>query len=167
MPAHVPASKFHGFHHLHFYVGNAYQAAAFYVSRFGFERFAYRGFETGNREVVTHVVKQRDIVLAFSSALTPNNREFTEHLGKHGDGVKDIAFVVDDSAAVFKAAVANGAVAVNPPQEFKDDHGSVIISSIRTVSYQIKSNQKKKKKIFSRKKNNNNNILSIIQKYIY
>ena len=37
------------------------QAAAYYCIRFGFEPFAYKGLETGSREVVAHVVKQKDV----------------------------------------------------------------------------------------------------------
>lgn len=43
--------------HVTFWVGNAKQAAAFYTSRFGFEYFAYKGLETGERKVAYHAVK--------------------------------------------------------------------------------------------------------------
>lgn len=33
----------------------------------------------------------------------------------HGDGVKDIAFTVDDSQAVYDFAVKNGAVSIKAP----------------------------------------------------
>nr|XP_026241764.1 4-hydroxyphenylpyruvate dioxygenase-like [Urocitellus parryii] len=62
----------------------------------GFEPLAYRGLETGSREVVSHVVKQGKIVFVFSSALNPWNKEMGDHLVKHGDGVKDVAFEVED-----------------------------------------------------------------------
>jgi len=55
----VPAGKFYGFDHIHFWVGNAKQAAAYYIARFGFEPYAYRGLETDNEcTVVSHAVKQ-------------------------------------------------------------------------------------------------------------
>lgn len=34
------------------------QAVSFYCSKMGFEPLAYRGLETGSREVVSHVIKQ-------------------------------------------------------------------------------------------------------------
>lgn len=40
--------------------------------------------------------RQNDILFEFQSALNPGNEEFTAHLGKHGDAVKDIAFSVED-----------------------------------------------------------------------
>uniref|UniRef100_A0A8C5FIV1 4-hydroxyphenylpyruvate dioxygenase n=1 Tax=Gadus morhua TaxID=8049 RepID=A0A8C5FIV1_GADMO len=88
--------KFLCFDHLTFWVGNAKQAASFYCNKLGFEPVAYQGLETGRRDVVSHVVKQGKILYVFSSALNPGNKEMGEHLIKHGDGVKDVAFTVED-----------------------------------------------------------------------
>lgn len=46
--------------HVTFWVGNAKQAASFYTSRFGFEYFAYKGLETGERKIAHHVVKNHE-----------------------------------------------------------------------------------------------------------
>lgn len=60
--------KFLGYDHLHFWVGNAKQAAGWYTSHFGFEYYAYKGLETGSREVATHVVRNKQgVTLAFST----------------------------------------------------------------------------------------------------
>mmetsp|Transcript_424 Transcript_424/g.568 ORF Transcript_424/g.568 Transcript_424/m.568 type:complete len:187 (-) Transcript_424:667-1227(-) len=128
--------RFSSFHHCRFIVGNAAQAATFYVSRFGFERVAYRGLETGCRDVVSHVVKQGDIVLCLTSPLNPNDRELGEHIVKHGDGVKDVAMAVDDCRAVFESAKANGATVVKEPWEESDQFGKVVMATIQTVSSQ-------------------------------
>lgn len=37
------------------------QAASFYCSKMGFEPLAYRGLETGSREVASHVIKQGQV----------------------------------------------------------------------------------------------------------
>lgn len=37
------------------------QAASFYCSKMGFQPLAYKGLETGSREVVSHVVKQGQV----------------------------------------------------------------------------------------------------------
>lgn len=39
------------------------QAASYYCSKLGFEPLAYKGLETGSREVVSHVVKQGQVSL--------------------------------------------------------------------------------------------------------
>lgn len=53
--------RFLGFDHVTFWVGNAKQAASYYVTRMGFKPIAYRGLETGSRDVVTHVVQQNKV----------------------------------------------------------------------------------------------------------
>lgn len=40
----------------------------------GFELFAYKGLETGSREVAAHVVKQNRILFVFKSPYNPGNR---------------------------------------------------------------------------------------------
>jgi len=35
---------------------------------------------------------------------------------KHGDGVKDIAFLVEDAKAIYEHAIAHGAGSVYPPK---------------------------------------------------
>lgn len=83
-------------------MGNAKQAASYYCTRFGFERVAYRGLETGHRDVVSYVIKQDKIFFILKSPLNPDESEMNEHLSKHGDGVKDVAFTVDDAIGIYK-----------------------------------------------------------------
>jgi len=54
------------------------------------------------------------------------------HHAKHGDGVKDVAFHVDDSAGIYKKAVERGATSVMEPITLKDDDGFVILSAVKT-----------------------------------
>lgn len=62
----------------------------------GFEPFAYQGLETGSRKFARHVVRQNKIFFMFVSAYEPYDTVIGNHLVKHGDGVKDIAFHVED-----------------------------------------------------------------------
>ena len=121
-----------GFHHAIFWVGNAKQAAQWYSSRFGFEHLAYSGLETGEREVCTHVVRNGGVVYALQSPLNPGSTEFGAHMEKHGDGVRDIVFQVEDARKVFEHAVSNGAKAVREPEEIKDENGSMIVATVQT-----------------------------------
>jgi len=57
-----------------FWVGNAKQAASFYCTRMGFEPYAYKGLETGCRQVCSHAVKQNKIIFVFESAYEPGNK---------------------------------------------------------------------------------------------
>jgi 4-hydroxyphenylpyruvate dioxygenase len=120
--------------HLTFWVGNAKQAAAYYTSRFGFEYLAYRGLETGERGVASHVIRNHEgATFVFSSVYNrDSSEEMNNHLVTHGDGVKDVCFVVEDAKAIFDYSVANGGVAVSPPKELTDEDGTVIVSTIKT-----------------------------------
>lgn len=127
------SGKFLSFDHCTFWVGNAKQAASFYVTRLGFDRVGYKGLETGSREIVSHVVKQGKIIFVLSSMLEPDHpKEMGEHLAKHGDAVRDIAFEVEDLDAIFKKAVANGGKVVREPYEESDEQGTVRFATIRT-----------------------------------
>jgi len=129
------SSHFQTFDHLKFYVGNAFQAATWYVARCGFKHVAYKGLETGNREFVSHVIKQGDIVFEFISALNPTgqiSKTFEVELGRHGDAVKDVAFKVDDCRAIYNEAVSRGAKSIMEPMELTDDQGTVVLATIAT-----------------------------------
>jgi len=127
--------KFLGFDHLVFWVGNAKQAASVYTARFGFEYYAYSGLETGSRQVATHVVKKDKIVFAFQSSygtINDKENEIAAHVSKHGDGVRDVAFEVEDATKVHDHAVEKGAKSVRKPEKLSDENGYVIISTIQT-----------------------------------
>ncbi|XP_043925587.1 4-hydroxyphenylpyruvate dioxygenase [Protopterus annectens] len=120
------------FDHITFWVGNAKQAASFYCTKMGFEPFAYRGLETGSREVVSHAVRQDKIIFVFSSALNPGNQEMGSHLVRHGDGVKDVAFSVKECDFVVQKAKEQGAVIVKEPWIEEDKHGRVKLAILQT-----------------------------------
>jgi len=124
--------NYEGFDHITFWVGNAKQAASFYTTRFGFEVIGYRGLETGSRTTVSYALRQGDIVFILQSPLNPDNKAFSDFLGKHGDGVKDVAFAVDDVRAVYTRAVERGARSVREPWEETDEHGTVVFATIET-----------------------------------
>ena len=125
-------------HHLEFWVGNAKQAAYFYRTAFGFNQIAYSGLETGNRERASYVLEQGKIRLMFSTPLNSNNR-ISEHIKLHGDGVKDIAFHVDDAKARYEACIARGAKSAKEPEVISDDNGSVTQAAIYTYGETIHS----------------------------
>lgn len=120
------------FDHITLWVGNALQASAWFCLRFGYEPFAYRGLETGCRDVVSHVVKQNKIILVFQSPLLPDNQEYGAHLVRHGDGVKDVAFTVDNLDKVVEQARAKGGKLVKDIWTETDENGSVRMACIQT-----------------------------------
>ncbi|XP_004072568.1 4-hydroxyphenylpyruvate dioxygenase-like [Oryzias latipes] len=124
--------RFLCFDHITFWVGNAKQAASYYCNKLGFEPLAYQGLETGSREVVSHAVKQGKIIYVFSSALNPGNKEMGDHMVKHGDGVKDIAFTVEDCDFLVQKARERGANIIKEPHTLEDKKGKVRLAVLRT-----------------------------------
>ncbi|KAL3267688.1 hypothetical protein HHI36_006822 [Cryptolaemus montrouzieri] len=124
--------KFLGFDHIKFFVGNAKQAASYYVTRLGFEPFGYKGFETGERKYATHAVRQNKIIFIFQSAYEPDELELNKHVAKHGDGVKDVAFAVDDLENIIKRAKQKGAKIVKDIWEESDFSGIARFATIQT-----------------------------------
>lgn len=51
------------------------QAASYYCNKLGFEELAYRGLETGSREVVSHVVKQDKVREPLAEVALPGQRK--------------------------------------------------------------------------------------------
>jgi 4-hydroxyphenylpyruvate dioxygenase len=120
-----------GTDYIEFYVGNAKQAAVFYQYAFGFELVAYAGPETGVRDRASYVLKQNKIRLVLTTSLVQDS-EISEHVKKHGDGVKVLALWVDDAAKSFYETTSRGAEPASKPQTLKDEFGEVVVASIKT-----------------------------------
>jgi 4-hydroxyphenylpyruvate dioxygenase len=123
--------KLRQIHHVEFWVGNAKQASFFYRNAFGFSQIAYAGLETKRRDLTSYVVQQGKARFVFSTALSPDH-PCAAHVHRHGDGVRDIAFQVDDADAAFHEAVKRGAEPAIEPFDVSDDHGIVRRASIKT-----------------------------------
>ncbi|KAI8814690.1 Glyoxalase/Bleomycin resistance protein/Dihydroxybiphenyl dioxygenase [Cladochytrium replicatum] len=113
-------------------VGNAKQAATFYITRFGFRPIGYKGLETGDREVASHAIANNCCVFVFQSPLNPGDKAMGDHLVTHADAVKDVAFTVDDCRGIWKKAVERGARSVRDPWEKSDKNGSVWMATVAT-----------------------------------
>ncbi|QQS32100.1 MAG: 4-hydroxyphenylpyruvate dioxygenase [Acidobacteriota bacterium] len=125
-------------HHVEFYVGNAKQAEFYYRKAFGFSRHAYSGLETGNRESTSYVMRQGNVNFVLTAAMGPEHPA-ADHVKLHGDGVKDIAFYVEDADHAFNEAVRRGATPVIEPHDWQDENGSVRKAAIATYGDTIHS----------------------------
>ncbi len=120
-----------GTDHVEFYVGNAKQAAHYYMSAWGFQPLAYAGLETGMKDKVSYVLQQDKIRLVLTSPLKPGG-DINRHINEHGDGVKVIALWVDDAAKSYQETVKRGAKCYYEPKTLKDEHGELVLSGIHT-----------------------------------
>lgn len=120
-----------GTDHIEFYVGNAKQAAHYYMSAFGFQAHAYAGPETGRKDKVSYVLKQNKLTFVLTTPLRTDN-PVSDHVYKHGDGVKILALAVDDAGDAWLQTTSRGAKSYLRPEELRDGNGKVIISGIHT-----------------------------------
>jgi 4-hydroxyphenylpyruvate dioxygenase len=117
--------------YVHFAVGNAKQAAHFYCHAFGMRVTAYRGPETGHRDLAEYVLESGSARFLFSGEVHAGT-EIGRHIQAHGDGVIDIALRVPDSAHAYGMAVARGATGLLEPTVEEDETGKVVRSAIAT-----------------------------------
>lgn len=113
------------------YVGNAKQAAYYYMQAWGFQPVAYAGLETGRKDSVSYVLQQDKIRLVLTSPLKPGG-DINAHINKHGDGVKVVALWVDDARKSYVETTSRGAESYVEPYVMEDTNGSVVISGIHT-----------------------------------
>ncbi len=125
-----------GTDHIEFYVGNAKQSALYYQAAFGYEWVAYKGPETGSREVVSYVLQQGKIRIVLTSALS-SDHEIAKHVALHGDGVKVLALWVDDAVKAYEVAVSRGAKSAFEPICLNDAQGQVTLAAIHTYGETI------------------------------
>ena len=127
-----------GTDYIEFWVGNAKQSAMYYRTTFGFQLAAYRGPETGVRDRASYLLVQDKLRFVLTSAIRSDS-DIARHVSVHGDGVRDIAFWVDDARDAYAKAIARGAVSVQEPTVLQDDTGEVVVAGIRTYGDTVHS----------------------------
>ncbi len=124
--------------HVHYYVGNAKQAAIFYAQSFGFDLAQVRDLATKNRSEASYLLTQGNIRLLLTTSLRPSS-PIQKEVCRFGDGIKDIAFTVDDAHAAFELAVSRGAKIAYAPITEQDDRGSLTRAGIHTYGRVVHS----------------------------
>ncbi|MGJ8733091.1 MAG: 4-hydroxyphenylpyruvate dioxygenase [Cellulophaga sp.] len=120
-----------GTDYVELYVGNAKQAAHYYMSAWGFQPLAYAGLETGLKDRVSYVIEQGKIRLVLTSPLNSGG-DINKHIDAHGDGVKTVALWVDDATKSYKETTSRGAESYFEPKKEEDKDGEVVFSGIHT-----------------------------------
>lgn len=129
--AEAPAAHLRGWDCIEFWVGNARAMTGFLIGAFGFRCTAYAGPETGMRDKSSYVLEQGDVRFVISGALDADS-PIAEHVRSHGDGVHDLAWLVDDVGLAFSAAIARGARVVREPWVESDGLGTLELAQIGT-----------------------------------
>src|ERR1044071_1688176 len=116
-----------GTDYVEFYVGNAKQAAHYYMTAFGFQALAYAGPETGVKDRSSYVVRQHNLTFVLTTPLRPNN-SIADHIYKHGDSVKTLALRVNDATNAWKETTRRGAHSSLEPLELEEEAGQLVLS---------------------------------------
>ncbi len=117
--------------HLHWWVGNAKHSMYYWWKAFGFKPTAYSGLETGNREFASYVLESGAIRFVISAPYRPSH-EMAAHQMLHGDGVKYVAFEVDDVEQAYRETTKRGGKSAWMPREEKDSSGIFRTAAIHT-----------------------------------
>ncbi|MEZ4704736.1 MAG: 4-hydroxyphenylpyruvate dioxygenase [Bdellovibrionota bacterium] len=120
-----------GFDYVEFYVGSAKMAAYWYQRAFGMKLKAFRGMETGDRKQSCYYLEKNQVKIVLTSAIDPGHHEIQSFLQTHGDGVKRVAYRVQDVSQAYAFACQRGAISVRKPYELRDEYGVVHEASIR------------------------------------
>lgn len=120
-----------GTDYVEFYVGNAKQAAHYYMSAFGFQALAYAGPETGVKDRASYAVRQHKLTFVLTTPLRTDN-PIADHIYKHGDGVKALSLRVQDATKSWEETTKRGAKSYMEPTRLTDEHGEVVMSGIHT-----------------------------------
>lgn len=120
-----------GTDYVEFYVGNAKQAAHYYMSAFGFQALAYAGPETGVKDRASYAVRQHKLTFVLTTPLRTGN-PIADHIYKHGDGVKALSLRVPDATSAWEETTKRGARSYMEPVRLKDDGGELVMSGIHT-----------------------------------
>ncbi len=118
------------FSEITFWVSNSKQAASYFITRFGFNEI----FNIFDTKISTSICKMNNIFLKFQSPLlndSSSNSDMIDFLKTHGDGVKDIAFQVDNCEYIYNESIKRGACGIMTPCIHFDN---TIRSTIQTSS---------------------------------
>ncbi len=124
--------------YVRFYVGNAKQAAYFYAHSFGFQIEQVSDLTTGSRDEASYLITQGNIRILLTTGLHKDHPAQAE-VKTYGDGVKDIAFSVQDAKAAYEAALANGAESAYEPTEISDGDGTIVSAGIKAMGRVVHS----------------------------
>ncbi|MEU6322572.1 4-hydroxyphenylpyruvate dioxygenase [Streptomyces sp. NPDC047009] len=120
-----------GIDHIRLCVGNARQAAYFYVTAFGMELTAHRAGEKSRHGTVEYLLSSGEVRLLVTGGVEPDSTA-ARWAADHADGVSDIALEVADLDAAVAHAVAAGATLVQEPTTHADESGQIRTAALAT-----------------------------------
>jgi len=90
---------------------------------------AWAGPKTGLHDRASYVLQQGGIRFVLTTPLRPDGG-IADHIHRHGDGVRDIAFCVEDARLAWRETTMRGARSVHECHWIEDGFGRVKLASI-------------------------------------
>ncbi|MGI9585931.1 MAG: 4-hydroxyphenylpyruvate dioxygenase [Acidimicrobiia bacterium] len=127
-----------GFGPVEWWVGNAFMTSQALRALLGMEIIGYAGPETGVRDRSSYLLRTDQIQFIVSGAQGADH-EISDHVRRHGPGVKDVSFLVPDATAAFEMAIDKGAKPNAHPELIENDRGRMVIGSIKAYGDTVHS----------------------------
>lgn len=119
----------HGLDHIEIYVWDSYQAAHFYRSAFGFDVVEVGRGADPTKEQSSLLLRNADVRLLLTAPLSATS-PVAEYLRSHGEGVRDIAFVVSGIEQIYERATRCGARPLSGPAGKEAGRGSHLTACV-------------------------------------
>ncbi len=114
-----------------YFVGMAKMVVYWHVKALGFHVVAYCGPETGVPDRCSYFIRKNNIKLVITSASQPSSYKIVSFVDLHGNGIKRLAVRVENVAAAFEKAIADGAMPLQRPESISDQRGTVHQASLK------------------------------------
>lgn len=131
------------FDHVVFYVSSPALIANYLVKTFGFSFYAFKGLETGSRNISATVIKNGNVIFILLGAIQPLHKfkdiipeidQIHKHIATHGDSVKDVAFKSNNLNLIIDNVKNNPELLVNELTEVTDNFGTIKTVSIKGIN---------------------------------
>lgn len=122
--------------HIELRVNSVYPLAKLLCETFGFEEIAYADRSTGRKFTESSVLRQGESTFILSAPLVPNCF-LANTIKAHGEGVHDVAFLVDDVVEAHESALRRGAIQAANVQGFDGTIAHSAIEACRPVVHTL------------------------------
>lgn len=117
--------------YIEYYVENARQVVDWHVNSLGFRILGMGGAETGDKSRSSFLLVSNGIRIVITSRSEVSSGELAGFLGRHGYGIKRIAYRVDNVCEVFDKMLGSGIIPIKYPTYIEDEHGRIHYATVK------------------------------------
>ena len=124
------------FHHIKLFTGSANATKDLFMNKLNFKLHSFSGPETGNKETLDYLLINGNMKIIITTPLgneTYTQRTMNNFLSKHGDGIGDITFLINDIHQLQRNMFKNDTIITND-LEYYDNYKSITCQAHQTHS---------------------------------